>query len=88
MVRKYKAKEVIQIKYIEHLEYHIDLQACPNCKSPTVLKYIEFEDGEVWYNPQCEKCELMFKHNFKTKEESVIAWNENTKCKCISLLEQ
>ena len=54
-------------------------EACPNCKSPTVLKYIEFEDGEVWYNPQCEKCELMFKHNFKTKEESVIAWNENTK---------
>lgn len=47
-----------------------------------------FYDGEVWYNPQCEKCELMFKHNFKTKEESVIAWNENTKCKCISLLEQ
>ncbi len=34
------------------------------------------------------KCELMFKHNFKTKEESVIAWNENTKCKCVSLLEQ
>ena len=58
-------------------EYHIDMKACPFCKKPPYLVHVEFDDGDVWYHPECSECNCGWKENYETKEEAVKAWNEN-----------
>jgi hypothetical protein len=56
-------------------EYHIDLKCCPFCGGVAWLENVEFPDGDVYFNPQCSKCEAGWMCNCETKQEAIEVWN-------------
>ena len=58
------------------LEYNESLKECPFCHNEALLAHAEFNDGDIWYNPQCSECGVMWKENFETKDEAIEAWNK------------
>jgi ribosomal protein L37AE/L43A len=58
------------------LENDDRLKECPFCKGKAWLAHVEFNDGDIWYNPQCSKCNAGWNENYETKEEAIEAWNK------------
>jgi len=57
-------------------EYSDQLKSCPFCKGVAYLTHVEFNDGDIWYNPNCEECNCGWKESYETKEEAIEAWNK------------
>jgi formate dehydrogenase maturation protein FdhE len=57
-------------------EYNEELISCPFCGGEASLTHVEFNDGDIWYNPNCEVCNGGWNENYETKEEAVKAWNK------------
>ena len=48
---------------------------CPNCRGEGRIVRETFEDGDVWYRPECNCCLLGWQENYPTVKEAVEAWN-------------
>lgn len=57
-------------------EYDERLKLCPFCKGEVWLTYVEYPDGDIWYNPNCSLCLCGWKESYETKEEAIKAWNK------------
>ena len=57
--------------------YEKEMKKCPVCGGEGLLREVCFDDGDIWYNPQCDTCAYMFKYNYETKEQGVKAWNSD-----------
>jgi hypothetical protein len=56
-------------------EYNDNLKPCPFCGEEAWLNHVEFNDGDIWYNPSCSKCNGGWNENYSTKDEAINAWN-------------
>jgi len=56
-------------------EYNDKLKMCPFCGGEAYLTHVEFNDRDVWYNPQCSVCPGGWNESYETKEEAIEAWN-------------
>ena len=52
------------------------LNVCPFCKSKAWLRHIEYDDGDVWYVPECSECNCGWQAILETKEEAINEWNK------------
>lgn len=59
----------------EDSEWITKLKACPGCHSEARLIREVFEDGDVWFRPECSQCKIGFQENFSTVKEAVEEWN-------------
>jgi Lar family restriction alleviation protein len=57
-------------------EYNDKLKPCPFCGADAWLTHVEFNDGDMWYNPNCSECNSMYGSNFEMKDEAIEAWNK------------
>lgn len=57
------------------LEWLAKLKACPACFGETSLVEERFDDGDIWYRPECFCCKLGLRENYPTVKEAVEAWN-------------
>ena len=57
-------------------EYNDQLKSCPFCRGVAYLTHVKFNDGDVWYNPNCSECNGGWNKNHETKEEAIEAWNK------------
>ena len=57
-------------------EYNEELKSCPFCNGVAYLTHVEFNDGDVYYNPNCSECNCGWKENYETKDEAITAWNK------------
>lgn len=57
-------------------EYMSNMKLCPFCGSKGWLMHVRFYDGDIWYNPQCSECNVIWKENYKTQKEAVSEWNK------------
>ena len=62
------------------IEYNIELKSCPVCGAPAGLVYVSFNDGDVWFRPECTICECGWKYNYPTKKEAIESWNNRKEC--------
>jgi Lar family restriction alleviation protein len=56
-------------------EHDDRLKPCPFCGAEAWLQRIEYEDGDIYYNPQCSECRAGWMESYGTKEEAISAWN-------------
>lgn len=52
-----------------------ELNPCPFCSGEAVLIAVNFDDGDVYYRPQCSECQCGWQENYKTENEAINAWN-------------
>ena len=55
------------------------LKKCPFCGGEAWLEHISFQDGDVWYTPQCSECDCRWGVNYETKESAIKNWNKRSK---------
>ena len=68
-------------------EYPEEMEACPFCGYRGAIQHIEFDDGDTYYSPCCDKFECCeWQINFPTKQEAIEAWNKRKSS--ISLIEK
>ena len=53
-----------------------DMLCCPNCGGVAVVAEEHFNDGDTWYRPECNHCNVSWQENYPTIEEAVAAWNK------------
>lgn len=51
------------------------LKSCPGCFSEARIVREVFDDGDVWFRPECSCCKIGFQENYPTVKEAVEAWN-------------
>ena len=59
----------------EDLKWLAKQKACPACFGEAIIVDEEFDDGDVWYRPECSCCKLGWQENYLTVKEAVEAWN-------------
>jgi formate dehydrogenase maturation protein FdhE len=60
-------------------EFDEKLKLCPFCGEMAWIEHVEFNDCDVWYNPQCSVCLCGWQENYETKIEAIEEWNKNLK---------
>ena len=60
----------------ENLQWLSKQKACPVCGGDATVVEVEFDDGDVWFHPECSCCKMGWQENFPTIKEAVEAWNE------------
>jgi hypothetical protein len=55
--------------------YNEDIKRCPFCGREAWIQKIEFNDGDIWFRPECSYCGCGWKFNYPTVELAVEAWN-------------
>jgi Lar family restriction alleviation protein len=56
-----------------------ELLPCPFCGGEAVVIAQDFDDGDVWYRPECTKCKCGWRENVETIDEAIEKWNARTK---------
>ena len=51
-------------------------EPCPSCGAESTIIHVEFDDGDVWYRPECSQCNVGWKEQYPTVREAVEAWNQ------------
>ena len=51
------------------------LKPCPFCGGEAEIIAIDYDDDELWYRPECSKCNCGWLENFETPREAITAWN-------------
>lgn len=54
---------------------YVDMLPCPFCGREAVVTEVSFEDGDVWYHPECLECDCGWQANYPTVKEAIAAWN-------------
>jgi formate dehydrogenase maturation protein FdhE len=57
-------------------EYDERLKSCPFCGEIACITLEEFNDGDIWFRPECSVCECGWQENYETKDEAIEAWNK------------
>lgn len=56
--------------------YYVEtMLPCPNCNGEALLIEVPFNDGDIWYHPECSCCNIGWQENYPTIEDAVNAWN-------------
>lgn len=52
-----------------------ELKPCPFCNGFASIINVEFNDGDVWYRPECSECKCGWQENYESIGEAVNVWN-------------
>ena len=52
-----------------------ELKPCPFCGGFASVINVEFNDGDVWYRPECSECKCGWQENYESIGEAVNVWN-------------
>jgi Lar family restriction alleviation protein len=68
-----------KVGYIEEVATEKELESCPFCGSEAILINVKFDDGDIYYRPECSKCKCGWQENYETEDEAIDAWNVRVK---------
>ena len=51
---------------------------CPRCGAEGRIVEVRFDDGDIWYRPECSCCGIGWQENYQTVREAVCHWNKST----------
>ena len=52
-----------------------ELLPCPFCGGEANLIAVDYNDGDIWYRPECSECKCGWQENYETEDEAIEAWN-------------